>query len=272
MANPDDEGGSGGEGERPKLLPLVGLYGGDPREQPKAPPTRKHVLLNLRAMAREAMEHGQLSERWGAVVIGLTEEMVTHRALIAGLARCVPPNLMMPDRTVPPWLIYAGDIMRAQGDFLEAPEGSKARPHIAFTPFPPDDLASAETILVPPDLQQMLDFQARVKAAIAALPTEEDREAAPLGEKLVQWPREASDDKTLEREVPVGVGEGPLVLRTTVAQDLEKAGLVWWTQGKARLTAKGQKAGQLYQQIHDQVMREMAEAAVAAGEGGGEDA
>lgn len=248
----------------PSAPVLLATYGNGTAEAPAPPPppTDAQVI----ALSRKGQ--ADLPPQWAQAVAAVCQRLVFERSLLAMAADYIPADIAAEDdpKAPPGWVIYAGDTLRAAGRAKKPSD----RPHWALTADPHDPAAQEACAEARVDAMARgleLAFKERLAAAIAALPTTDEREDAIDGGQLNGWPR-LEDGVTLDTSLPVGIGPGDL--SGPAASRMEKAGLVEWREGRAHLTERGQRAGQLHARLNqaaeDSVQAEAA-ATLAAREG-----
>lgn len=239
--------------KQPAAPILLAAYDDTPGSPP-LPPTDAQVL----ALAHRAQ--ADLPEKWAAAVEVLCRRLVFERSLLAAAADYIPAEAEAEDdpNAPPGWVVYTGDTLRAAG----RPKSSASKPHWALTVNPHDPAArnvcdDARIGAMARGLERA--FKERLAAAVAGLPSTQEREDAVDGGLLFTWPR-TEDGVTLEASLQVGLADGQLT--GPAASRMEKAGLVEWRDGRATLTERGQRAGQLHARLHIATMDEVqAEAA-----------
>ena len=232
---------------------FVAAYG-DGVDAPPPPPTNAQVMAVINKAKSE------LPEPWSTYVELLGRRVIFERSLLAQAADFIPADATAEDdpQAPPAWVVYVGDALRAAGRAKSVAD----RPHWALTADPHDPAAreacdTARVGAMARGLERA--FLERLTLRIADLPTTQEREDATIGGMLTFWPR-LEDDTTLDESVPVGIAEGAITVPT--ASRLEKEGLVTWKQGRAHITERGQRAGQLHSRLNSAVMAEVqAEAA-----------
>lgn len=244
--------------QQPAAPILLAPYG-DGAEAPPPPPTDGQILALVRKAAAE------LPEPWSVYVELIGRRLVFERTLLAAASDYIPADAVAEDdpQAPPGWVVYIGDTLRAAG----RPKNPADKPHWALTATPRDPSADdactdARFGAMARGLERA--FKERLTAAISGLPTSQEREDALDGAMLMTWPR-LEDGVTLDASLPVGLSDGDLT--GPAASRLEKAGLVEWRGGRAHLTERGQRAGQLHARMNLEIMNEVqAEAAATLAE------
>lgn len=232
---------------------------GDDNFAPPPPPTDGQIL----ALAKKGAS--ELPEPWSIYVELICRRLVFERTLLAAAADYIPADAVAEDdpQAPPGWVVYVGDTLRAAG----RPKDPADHPHWALTADPHDPAAGdacdgARIGAMARGLEHA--FKERLALAVAALPTTQEREDAVDGATLMSWPR-CEDGVTLDASLNVGLGDGDLT--GPAASRMEKAGLVEWRGGRAHITERGQRAGQLHARLNleimDGVQREAAETLAA---------
>jgi len=239
--------------------PLLLAPYGDGDDAPPPPPTDGQVL----ALAKKAA--AELPEPWSAYVELVCRRLVFERSLLSAAADYIPADATAKDdeTSAPAWVVYIGDVLRACG----RPKSPADEPHWALTAEPRDPVAHqvagvARMGAMARGLERA--FKERLAARIAGLTGADQRQEAIDGGMLMSWPR-GEDGVTLDESMPVGLADGELT--GPAASRLERAGLVEWRQGRANLTERGQRAGQLHARLNLEIMDEVqAEAAATLAE------